>query len=185
MAGKLGGSMQRLVNSLLRPTLPWRSLLARHLCSSARTDYDLLRPSQRREGDAILPSLHAKQVNVLIALDTSGSITEQELAAFITEVNAIKASVNARVTLLACDANLYGPWSYENWEPMKLPKSLPGGGSTDFRPVFEWLSGRAFDLLIYFTDARGQFPAEPPATDTLWLVKGNSEVPWGQRIQLN
>lgn len=152
-------------------------------------DYNLSRPSQRRGGDAILPSLHARQANVVVALDTSGSIEQDELDTFIAEVNAIKSLVNTRITLLACDAQLDqdSPWIYESWEQLTFPKTLQGGGGTDFSPVFDWLQSHNFqpDLVIYFTDAQGRFPKQRPAVETLWLVKGSATVPWGQRIQLN
>ena len=159
------------------------------MSGSTRVDYNLMRPSQRRSGDAILPSLHARQTNVVVALDTSGSIDEDELNTFVAEVNAIKSLVNARITLLACDTKLdqNGPWVYESWEQLVLPKTLQGSGGTDFTPVFEWIAAHNIrpDLVIYFTDAQGRFPDGPSVAETLWLVKGSATVPWGQRIQLN
>ncbi len=188
-AGKMNGSVARIIERLLRSTVPWRTLLARFMSGSSRVDYNMMRPSQRRSGDAILPSLHTRQTNVLIAIDTSGSIEQDELALFIAEVNAIKSLVNARITLLACDSQLDadGPWVYESWDQLVLPKTMQGGGGTDFTPVFNWMQVNPVqpDLLIYFTDAQGRFPPGPPVTETLWLVKGSASVPWGQRIQLN
>ena len=83
LAGKMNGSVARLIERLLRSTVPWRNLLARFMSGSTRVDYNLMRPSQRRSGDAILPSLHARQINVVVAIDTSGSIDEDELNVFI------------------------------------------------------------------------------------------------------
>lgn len=40
-------------------------------------------------------------------------------------------------------------------------------------------------MLLYFTDAEGQFPALEPHYPVIWLIKGKAPVPWGQRIQLN
>ena len=189
MAGKLRESIVRMLERLLQPTIPWRAQLARYMGSSARIDYNLSRPSQRRESDAIFPSLHTRHIDVVVAIDTSGSIKQDELDAFLSELNAIKGSVNARVTLLACDATLDDqcPWTFEPWEPLRLPTQLHGGGTTDFSPVFKWTAQHVVkpDLLVYFTDAKGRFPEEPPFYPTLWLVKGGVEVPWGQRVQLN
>lgn len=188
-AGKLNPSVARMIERILQSTVPWRTMLARFMSGSARVDYNLMRPSQRREGDAILPSLHTRQVDIVVALDTSGSIDQTELDAFVAEVDAIKGLVNARITLLACDAALdqNGPWVFESWQSLQLPATLHGGGSTDFSPVFDWVAENSArpDLLVYFTDAKGRFPASTPAVNTLWLVKGNAAVPWGQRIQLN
>jgi len=187
-AGKLSAAMARMVDHLLQPQLPWRALLARYMTSTARDDYNYSRPS-RREGEAIFPSLRSAEVDVVVVLDTSGSVNRPELDEFLSEVNAIKGQVRARVTLHACDAALDadGPWQYQPWEECRLPEELHGGGGTDFNPPFEWMEreGRRPDLLVYFTDAIGEFPEQPPAYPVLWLVKGKAKVPWGERIQLN
>lgn len=187
-AGKLSGSLARLVDHLLQPQLPWRMLLARYLTAIARDDYSYMRPS-RREGEAILPSLRSHHLELTVVLDTSGSVSEVEFNEFLAEVNAIKGQMQARVTLLACDMALApaGPWVIEPWEELKLPQQFAGGGGTDFRPAFAWIArqDRQPDVLVYFTDAQGEFPTREPECPVLWLVKGRSPVPWGQRIQLN
>lgn len=187
-AGKLSGTMQRLVGSVLHPQLPWRALLAQHLFQDARSDYDYTRPS-RREGPMILPSLRSPHCDLFVALDVSGSIGDEELAQFVGEINAIKGTLPVRVTLAACDAALAagGPWTFEPWEELRLPRRFAGGGGTRFTPVFDWVDreGLRPDALLYFTDAEGEFPAAEPPYPVLWLVKGKSAVPWGRRIQLN
>jgi predicted metal-dependent peptidase len=187
-AGKLRGSMARLVDHLLQPQLPWRMLLARYMTQTARDDYSFMRPS-RREGAAILPSLRSSHIDLVVVLDTSGSITDKEMHEFLGEVNAIKGQLGARITLHACDERLAeaGPWTYEPWEELALPGKFEGGGGTRFTPAFEWANtlGRKPDLMLYFTDAEGEFPKQEPPYPVLWLVKGKTKVPWGQRIQLN
>jgi len=187
-AGKLGGSLRRLVDHLLQPQLPWRMLLARYMNAASRDDYSYMRPS-RREGEAIFPSLRSAQTDIIVVLDTSGSIRMQELREFVSEIDAIKGQVRARITLLACDAQLSpdAPWVFEPWEEFTLPDELRGGGGTRFTPAFEWVEqqGCVPDLLVYFTDAEGEFPEQEPRFPVIWLVKGREQVPWGQRIQLN
>ncbi len=188
-AGKLGGTLSRLVDHLLQPRLPWRMLLARYLSAAARDDYSFQRPSRRREGTAILPGLRSAHIDLVVALDTSGSISDEEMREFAAEIDAIKGQVGARIWLHACDNRLAesGPWLFEPWETLTLPKHFTGGGGTSFRPVFEWVEtlDRQPDLLVYFTDAEGEFPPREPPYPVLWLVKGKAPVPWGQRIQLN
>ncbi len=188
-AGKLSGDMARLVDFLIQPQLPWRMLLARYMTSLARDDYSYTRPSTRRGDPAIFPSLRSSQVDVVIALDTSGSISQAEMKEFVSEIDSIKGQMRARILLHACDANLaeQGPWTFEPWEEFELPEAIKGGGGTDFRPVFKWTEtlDRTPDLLIYFTDAEGSFPDSDPFYPVIWLVKGKHPIPWGQRIQLN
>ncbi|MGD2112848.1 MAG: VWA-like domain-containing protein [Gammaproteobacteria bacterium] len=187
-AGKLGDSLRRLVDHLLQPQLPWRMLLARYMTAASRDDYSYMRPS-RREGAAIFPTLRNAQIDVLVTLDTSGSIKPEEMREFVSEIDAIKGQMRARIVLQACDAALCreGPWIYEPWEEFSLPENLRGGGGTSFRPVFDWASSEGCrpDLLVYFTDAQGEFPSQEPDFPVIWLVKGRGAVPWGQRIQLN
>ena len=187
-AGKLGESWMRLVDELIQPKLPWRMLLARYMVSVARDDYSFQRQS-RREGAAMMPSLFSGQVEVVVVLDTSGSISDEEITEFVSEVDALKGQIKARVTLHACDERLNseGPWLFQSWEPIEVPEKISGGSGTDFRPVFDWIEkeNQRPDLLLYFTDAEGVFPEHEPAYPVIWLVKGKAPVPWGQRIQLN
>lgn len=187
-AGKLGGSLRRLVDHLLQPQLPWRMLLARYMNAASRDDYSYMRPS-RREGEAIFPSLRSAQTDIVVVLDTSGSIRREEMREFVSEIDAIKGQVRARITLLACDAELSpgAPWVFEPWEQFELPDTIRGGGGTRFTPPFEWVESESNspDLLVYFTDAEGEFPDCEPCFPVIWLVKGREPVPWGQRVQLN
>ncbi len=187
-AGKLGDSLRRLVDHLLQPQLPWRMLLARYMSTACRDDYSYMRPS-RREGEAIFPSLRSSQIDIVVVLDTSGSIRSEEMREFVSEIDAIKGQARARITLLACDAALSpeGPWVFEPWEEFELPGNIRGGGGTRFTPPFAWLdeAGSNPDLLVYFTDAEGEFPKQEPRFPVIWLIKGRATVPWGQRVQLN
>ncbi|MBT3045448.1 MAG: VWA-like domain-containing protein [Candidatus Thiodiazotropha sp.] len=186
--GKLDGAMARMVDHLLQPQLPWRLLLARYMTAIARDDFSYMRPS-RREGEHILPSLRSSQVELVVALDSSGSIQDHEMGEFLSEINALKGQMRARITLLACDSAIAedAPWIYEAWEDFRLPEKITGGGGTSFEPVFEWISAQGMrpDLLVYFTDAEGAFPDHAPHYPVIWLVKGKQPTPWGQRIQLN
>ncbi|MEE9351453.1 MAG: VWA-like domain-containing protein [Thiotrichaceae bacterium] len=188
-SGKLSGILKRLVEGMLQPQLPWRMLLARYMNAVAKDDYSYTRPSSRRGDPAIYPSLKSSQVNIAIAIDVSGSVGNKEMREFISEINAIKGQVRARITLLPCDSELTegAPFVFEPWEEVSLPKTLQGGGTTSFRPVFEWSArqDQAPDILIYFTDGYGEFPALEAHFPVIWLIKGKHPVPWGQRIQLN
>ncbi|HEY7658873.1 MAG TPA: VWA-like domain-containing protein [Burkholderiales bacterium] len=187
-AGRLAESWLRRVDGAIEPQLPWRALLARYLAGTARDDYSFQRPP-RREGNALLPRLASGEVELCVTLDTSGSIGAEELAQFVSEVDAIKGQIRARVTLHACDERLdpRGPWEFQYWEPVTLPREIGGGGGTRFVPVFEWIESarRTPDVLLYFTDAEGEFPQHAPVFPVIWLVKGRGRVPWGARIQLN
>ena len=106
---------------------------------------------------------------------------------WLTETGAAADAVRAVLTHVDNST-----WSYVAYLAAMLKTRdqwLPfvGSGATDFRPVFDWVAASQLrpDLLVYFTDAQGDFPAAEPDYPVIWLIKGKSGVPWGQRIQLN
>ncbi len=191
-AGKLSGNLARLAESALAPQVSWRAALAQYLSQAARDDYSWLRPSRRTgesSSDVLWPSLRSHAGDIFVALDTSGSIADADLAQFVGELNAIKGTLPVRITLVACDAALApdAPWVCEPWQELRLPRQFEGGGGTAFTPVFEWIEreGAHPDALVYFTDGEAEFPKLAPYYPVLWLIKGKAPVPWGRRIQLN
>lgn len=180
-------STKRLINRLMKPKISWRELLSPYFMSMAFNDYSYDRVS-RREGDAILPRLRSRSSNVHVVLDTSGSIKSGELTDFVTEINSMKSIAGMDVTLHACDMSLskQGPLHYPSWQAMKIPEYLTGGGGTDFRPIFDWIykNDIRLDLLIYFTDGAGPFPAQIPEFPVIWVVKGYRKPPWGIHVTL-
>ncbi|MBC8494094.1 MAG: hypothetical protein ISR70_03415 [Candidatus Thioglobus sp.] len=187
-AGKLDGEFAKLIDFFLQPQLSWQSLLAQYMSSLARDDFSYARPS-RRSGAAILPSLRSSQIDITVAIDTSGSISQEEINEFVSEINAIKSNMRASITLIACDEKISPEliWRFEAWDELQFPASLGGGKGTNFNPVFDYLEQQDSNssVLIYFTDAKGKFPEFEPSYPVMWLVKGKEPIPWGSRIQLN
>ncbi len=187
-AGKLDGEFAKLIDFFLQPQVSWQSLLAQYMSSLARDDFSYSRTS-RRDGDAIMPALRSNQIDITIAIDTSGSISQDEINEFVSEVNAIKSNIRASITLIACDDSIDNKliWRFEPWDELKFPESLGGGKGTNFIPVFNYIESQdsTNSILIYFTDAMGKFPEFEPNYPVIWLVKGKEDVPWGSRIQLN
>ncbi len=187
-ARKFNGEFTKLIDFFLQPQVMWQSLLAQYMSAFARDDFSYSRPS-RRQGDVIFPSLRSHKINITIAIDTSGSISQEEVNEFISEVSAIKSNLRASIILIACDDKIYeqSPWYFEAWDELQFPASLGGGKGTNFNPVFDYITTQdnICDVLIYFTDAKGKFPEFMPSYPVMWIVKGKESVPWGSRIQLN
>lgn len=188
-AGKLNGEFIKLFNFFLQPQFSWKSLLSQYMFSFIRDDFSYARPS-RRDGNAILPSLRSSQIDITVAIDISGSISQNEIDEFIIEINAIKNNIRATIILIVCDEKVSKEliWRFEVWDELIFPVSLVGWGKgTNFNPVFDHVDTQeiAPSVLIYFTDAKGNFPKYEPTYPVMWLIKGNKNVPWGYRIQLN
>lgn len=187
-AGRLAAHWGAVADEAIEPRVPWRTLLERFLSRVARDDYSFARRS-RREGDALLPGIECGEANLVVAIDTSGSIPRQALQDFLDEVDALKAQIRASIALLLCDAALApgAPLRFFPWERIALPEGVSGGGGTRFTPVFDWIGQEPLrpDALLYFTDAEGEFPEHAPDYPVMWLVTGSAPVPFGERVQFS
>ena len=101
-AGKMGGVLARMVDDLLQPQAAVAHAAGALHDPGGAGRLQLYAPS-RREGQMICPSLRSGQADMVVALDTSGSVGDEELGEFLAEVDALKGQIRARITLHACD----------------------------------------------------------------------------------
>ena len=187
--GKLPGVLERLVAEILEPALDWRVILSHFIDSAARNDYAWTPPNRRHIHDGLyLPSPNNMELGELvIAVDTSGSISQEELDFLSAELSAILESNPAHIHLLYCDVRVVA-WHSVTREELPLEMKPIGGGGTDFRPAFEWVShlGISPACLIYLSDmACDKFPEEPDYP-VLWARIGESgeSPPFGELLQI-
>lgn len=183
---------------LAPPKVRWQDKLARRARASLNakagcTDYSYGRPSRRQSslspGDPIKPSMRAYEPKVAVWVDTSGSMGSDELGRAMAEVRGVMRAVGASITFGAIDCAIHAVKQVAKWQDAL--KALKGGGGTDFRPVFEWLTRQARkpDILIFVTDGQGPAPKHPPpSTHVIWLLVGKYRtVPceWGEAIEID
>jgi len=189
--GSTPAGLQRFFAKRLAPRLCWRELLARFISASARSDYSWLSPNTRYlHQDLYLPSLKNHQLDeIVLALDTSGSITRDDLDRFIAELDAILAQHPSRLHLLCCDMNIHNETLVTAGEQLRTPE-LKGGGGTDFRPVFKHIDKNNIRpaCLIYLTDLECLgYPAREPSYPVLWAQVGTvaRTPPFGEVIRIS
>jgi predicted metal-dependent peptidase len=185
--GKLPAGMERELASLTSPQLDWRSYLWRYL---VQTPTDFIGFDRRFIGRGLyLEALVGESVRVFVAVDTSGSIDNEQLRMFLSEVQGIlSAYPHLQCDLYYVDAEAYGP------HPLNPDSNLPspkGGGGTSFVPFFSQVQ-ETWDghqgICIYLTDGYGTFPEQPPELPTLWVVTPGgldlSQFPFGEAVRL-
>lgn len=185
--GKLPSSLQRLVDEIVHPALPWESLLRDFVERTARNDYNWTVPNRRYlTGGIILPSLTSEELPaVVVAIDTSGSISPEVLKRFASEVSGVLGAYDTTIHLVYCDARVQGSEEYCRADLPLRPKAI-GGGGTAFQPVFDWVTKRGLTpaCLIYLTDGYGPFPKAEPEYPVLWVCTTDVQAPIGQTIRL-
>jgi predicted metal-dependent peptidase len=187
-AGELPAGVERLVKELTDPVMNWRELIQTSLTSAIKSDYTWMRPSRRSwHMDAIMPGTNpGEEIDVDIYIDLSGSISNKQGMAFLSEVMGMMDMFDGyRVHVSCFDTEVYNTQEFtsENMDTVE-DYQLKGGGGTDFTCIFDDLKerGRVPNKLIVFTDC---YPfgswGDPDYCDTLWISHGNPnpEAPFG------
>ena len=89
------GGLSKVIDEIIKPKVNWKAVLAKFLTNTAKNDYSWMKPNRRFIGrDMYLPSLYSERLeSVVVAVDTSGSISDDELQIFASETytNLIKS----------------------------------------------------------------------------------------------
>lgn len=188
-AGTIPKGVERLIKEVTDPQMPWRELIQTNLTSAIRTDYSWMRPSRRSwHMDAIMPGMTpGEEIDVVVSLDMSGSISNKQAQAFLAEIAGMMDSFDGyKVHVFCFDTEWYNPQDFTSENLDTIDTYEPqGGGGTDFNVIFDYLKEHAIEpkRLIVFTDG---YPCgswgDPDFCDTTWIIHGdkNPNPPFGQ-----
>ncbi len=183
--GDLPAGLSRFYTKLLTPEIDWRRLLKNLVDKVVQgaEDYFWDTPNFRHPfaEDIILPSPGEKEKpNIIIAIDTSGSITEKELTRFISEVSEIlKQDGLDNVLVITTDVVVHEKVLVKDIKDIPKKINFKGGGGTNFKDIFEKVKNP--ELMVFFTDGYAVYPKEKPNYPVLWvLTKDHSIPPFGQ-----
>jgi len=188
--GDLPAGLGRAVQDVLHPAADWKAVLREFVSATAKNDYSWTRPNRRYVARGLyLPGLFSEELGeVVIAVDTSGSVGETELAAFAGEVAGILGAFACTATILYHDAAVQ---HVQRWTSADGDLTLEpvGGGGTSHVCVFDWLdrNGVSPACVVCLTDLDTVFPMTAPAVPVLWAVVGGNaaEPPFGRRVSLS
>jgi len=179
--GKLPAHLESVINDLLQPKLDWKSLLRDRITSCAKNDYRISPANKKHLWRGFyLPSIAGEQINIAVGVDDSGSISDEEIREFLSEVKGIcEAYDEYTIHLFIADAAIHQRFELHQFDP--LPTVVAGRGGTDFRPVIEEAEKLDISTLVYFTDLYGPFPKEP-RVPVIWVCTTDQKPPWGSLI---
>lgn len=188
--GDMSSGLERMVEDALQPKADWRELLRQFMDQVSKSDYSWTPPNRRYAHQGLyLPSMRSEQLPpIVVAIDTSGSVSQSDLDQFAAELESILEEARPEyLHVVYCDTSV---GSFQTFEPDDdIELKATGGGGTSFIPPFEWVTENDVDpvCMIYLTDLySSRFPDEPDYP-TLWGVYGSntSEPPFGEVIDLN
>jgi predicted metal-dependent peptidase len=185
--GNEPGGIERPVSESRQSQQDWRTILRDFVAATAPSDYRWTPPNRRYIASGLyLPSVERRGLGeVVIAVDTSGSIGKRELEQFAAEISAISQETQPEaIHVVYCDAAVQCVQQFGSSEPVQLePK---GGGGTDFRPAFEWVAENDITsvCLIYLSDlCCNSFP-ETPEYPVLWVTDSRETAPFGETVRI-
>lgn len=188
--GDIPACLQRIVNQYLKTNIPWHVVLYQYVSLSIDKDEYLYYPPNRRYlaiHDVWKPSLRSERPgNIVVAIDTSASITARTLQEFASGLKELRSIVND-ITLITCDCRIHDVVPLSKIDDFLRKFRFRGGGGTSHIPVFDYIKKHLPDLdaFIGFTDLFSDFPSKP-LFPVIWVVpEYHGKAPWGKVIVLS
>lgn len=185
--GREPGGIERPLAQARESGHDWRAILRDFVAATNPLDYRWAQPNRRFVSSGLyLPSVERSGVGeIVIVVDTSGSIGTKELEQFAGEINAINSEVQPElIRVIYCDADVQSVEEFGPSESIKL--SPKGRGGTNFVPPFKWAEENGIEpkCLIYLTDlCCSSFP-DAPDYPVLWVTDSQKTAPFGETMRI-
>jgi len=188
-AGRVPAGIQRMIGDFTEPKMDWRQMLRMNIQSILKSNFSFNRPNRKSQHcGAILPGLmNDETVDVSVAIDMSGSISDVMAKDFISEVKGIMDEYkDFKLDLWCFDTEIYNyvRFSGDSADDI-MSYECKGGGGTDFDANFAFMKNENIEpkKFIMFTDG---YPCgswgDEDYCDTLFIIHGNETIiaPYGQ-----
>ena len=172
--GNVPGEIEGLiiVEEFTKPKFDWKGYLRRFTGTSTKIFTKKIRRKENRRYEEN-PGLKIKmRQHMLLAIDTSGSVSDTELTEFMNEIHHIhKAGVD--ITIVQCDTSIRSIEPYKGKNDLKVH----GRGGTEFDPVLDYYNAnlKKYTSLVYFTDGEC-YTSVKPRNRVLWVLSERSEM---------
>lgn len=183
--GTIPGEIELFLNKLLSPKLPWHTILRKYLQAMAKNDYTFKKPNRRFFPKYHLPSLYSETLmDIAIAVDISGSVSDLEFKTFISEIKGIFTMMKPnKISLIQFDTKICSVTEITSLKELSQV-DFKGRGGTDINPVLEWSNEHKPQLLLVFSDGEFRFSNLKAKATTIWLIHNTPTfaAPFGKVI---
>lgn len=183
--GTIPGDIEIFLNKLLNPKLPWQQILRKYIQNLSKHDYSWRKPNRRFFPNHYLPSMFSeKLMDIAIAVDASGSVSDSDFHRFVSETNGIlKMMKPDNITLIQFDSKIKSVDKISNLRDLMNVKFV-GRGGTRIEPVLKWAEENKPKLLLVFTDGEFEFYKDDCKINTVFLIHNSPgfKSPFGKVI---
>jgi len=188
-AGRVPAGVQRMISDFTEPKMDWRQMLRMNIQSIFKSNFSFSRPNRKSQHcGAILPGMmNEETIDVSVAIDMSGSISDAMAKDFISEVKGIMDEYkDFKLDLWCFDTEIYNYAKFTGDTADEIMEyECKGGGGTDFEANWEFMKDQDIQpkRFIMFTDG---YPCgswgDEDYCETLFVVHGNDSIisPFGQ-----
>lgn len=158
------------------PKFSWQKILKKYIGTVSAGKRKTRTKLNRRQPNRydLSGEMNDKILKIVVAIDTSGSVSNREIAQIFNEIFAILAKRKYCITVIECDSEIQR--IYQIHTPSDVKLDIAGRGGTAFTPVIEYINSDRYyrdALLIYFTDGYGENRIPRPMTyRNIWVITG-------------
>jgi predicted metal-dependent peptidase len=151
--GKNPAGMERLIGSILDPKIDWKTVILRYITNTLPYDYSYSKPNRKALSQGIyLPGVVKENVEIVVSIDTSGSIDKKTIDEFATEVVGMcRAHNSIKMTVLVHDAEIQEVVDVNNENDFLSKVKMKGGGGTDHNCIISWILKNKQDCKLYIS----------------------------------
>ena len=188
-AGKVPAGVARMIQAFTEPKIDWRQMLRMNIQSILKSNFSFSRPNRKSQHcGAVLPGMmNEETIDVSVAIDMSGSISDKMARDFLSEVKGIMDEYqDFKLDLWCFDTDVYGYKQFTSDTADEIMEyQCQGGGGTDFDANWQFMKNEQIEpkKFIMFTDG---YPCgswgDDNYCDTLFVIHGNDAIiaPFGQ-----
>jgi len=187
--GNVPAGLARELAKLESPELSWLQIIqTRFSKSEKRRTWKI--PNKRWLPMYFPACVKDKGLKAVIAIDTSGSMSESDLAQALSEIWGLSQQFRSiHLYIVTCDSKVHDVFEVKNGNKNRLFDiiKLRGGGGTSSKPVFKLIKENyrdMIDCLIFFTDLCTDFPDKKPLYPVYWVSQYDEEIPFGKLVKL-
>jgi len=179
--GTMPSGLARLLKKLTTARVPWQRVLHNFLLTikAGMDDLSWSRIDTKHSDEILLPGAVSYDMeDIVVAIDTSGSISEKELIAFASEIAKLTVYTD-ELLVITTDAKVHEKVKVKNAPELLRKLKFKGGGGTDFNEVFQQV--KRCSAMVFFTDGYANYPDHSPKYPVLWIVtKEHQKPPFGK-----
>ena len=185
--GSMPQSLQDEIDLIKRPPRKdWRALLAAYVKGSIPKSDRRTWARINRRVPYLIKGRKPKYIPLIgVCVDTSGSVSNTELSAFLEEIDHIRKIYGTDIEIVQCDAEISQVLKVKSKDPM--PKSVLGRGGTEFYPALDYFANakRKPDVVVFFTDLAvgdDDVPSKPYSYNLIWVGTAEAQVEHFQNL---